>query len=409
MTRAPHRPRRPRRPRRTVRLRLTLWYSALFLVSGAALLAITYGLMAQALIGQTGAAAACRAPGTGCHAIPASQIQAAALQAQLHALLTRSGLALAIMTVLSVALGWFIAGRALGPLRAITSAAREISAASLGRRLALGGPDDELKELADTIDGLLARLEASFRGQRRFIANAAHELRTPLARQRVISQVALADPDATSASLRAAHERVLASGAEQNRLIDALLTLARGQAGLDTREPFDLAEVTARVLAARQAEARDRRLTVEAALGPAPATGSPGLAGQMAANLVDNALRHNVAGGRVEVATTTANGRAVLTVANTGPAIPADQVERLFQPFRRLAADRTGGGGLGLGLSIVQAIAEAHGAAIAARRRPGGGLSVEVAFTAGPVTATAAANARPAATATPPAKAATPG
>jgi len=391
------------RPRRTVRLRLTLWYSSLFLISGAALLAITYGLMAQALIGQTGPAAVCQAAGTGCHVIPAAQIQASALQAQLHALLTRSGLALAIMTVLSVALGWFIAGRALSPLRAITSAAREISAASLSQRLALGGPDDELKELADTIDGLLARLEASFSGQRRFIANAAHELRTPLARQRVISQVALADPGAASASLRAAHERVLACGAEQSRLIDGLLTLARGQAGLDTRERFDLAAATAPVLAAREAEAQERQLTVEAALGPAPVTGSPGLAGQMAANLVDNALRHNCAGGHVKVTTTTANGRAVLTVANTGTAIPADQVERLFQPFRRLAADRTGGDGLGLGLSIVQAIAEAHGAAVTARPRPGGGLSVEVAFAAAP------ANARPSATATPPAKAATAG
>jgi signal transduction histidine kinase len=373
------------RPRRTVRLRLSLWYSALFLASGAALLAITYGLLVQALIGQTGPAATCRGPGLGCHVIPASQMQAAALQANsgaLHALLTRSGVALAIMTVLSVALGWFIAGRALSPLRAITSAAREISAASLGQRLALDGPDDELKELADTIDALLARLEASFRGQRQFIANAAHELRTPLARQRVISQVALADPDATSASLRAAHERVLASGAEQKQLIDALLTLARGQAGLDTRERFDLAAVTAQVLSAREAEAEDRDLTVAAALGPAPVTGSPGLAGQMAANLVDNALRHNVAGGRVEVSTAAADGRALLSVANTGTAIPADEVERLFQPFRTLAADRTSGDGLGLGLSIVQAIAEAHGAAITARPQPGGGLRVEVAFAA---------------------------
>jgi signal transduction histidine kinase len=371
------------RPRRTVRLRLTLWYSALFLASGAALLAITYGLVIQALTGQTGPAAECQAPGIGCHVSSASERQAAALQAHsaaLHAVLTRSGLALAIMTVLSVALGWFIAGRALGPLRSITSAAREISAASLGQRLALDGPDDELKELADTIDGLLARLETSFSGQRQFIANAAHELRTPLARQRVISQVALADPDATSETLRAAHERVLASGAEQSRLIDGLLTLARGQAGLETREWFDLAAVTGQVLSARQAEARDRQLTLEAELGRAPVTGSPGLAGQMAANLVDNALRHNVAGGRVQVTTAAQNGRGVLSVANTGAAIPADQVERLFQPFRTLVADRTGGDGLGLGLSIVRAIAEAHGADITARPQPGGGLRVEVAF-----------------------------
>ena len=201
------------------------------------LLAVTYGLVVQAFTGNTaGNARSARHRGTGCHTIGAQQAQAIAVHdhaAVLSELVSRSAIALALMAVLSVALGWFIAGRALRPLRTITAAAREISAASLSERLALAGPRDELTELADTFDGLLARLEAAFNAQRQFIANASHELRTPLARQRVISQVALADPDASIESLRAAHERVLASGAQQQQLIDALLTLARGQAGLE--------------------------------------------------------------------------------------------------------------------------------------------------------------------------------
>jgi signal transduction histidine kinase len=375
------------RSRRTVRLRLTLWYGGLFLISGAALLGATYALVVQAFVSDSAHGMLCRRPATPasqCHVVTARQAQAMALQqhsAVLHELLTRSEITLAVMTAVSIALGWFIAGRVLRPLRTITAAAREISAASLGERLALGGPRDELRELGDTFDGLLARLEASFRAQRQFVANAAHELRTPLARQRVISQVALADPEPSVATLRAAHERVLAAGAQQQQLIDALLTLALGQGGLDAREPFDLAAVAGQVLAAREVEAADRNLTVHTALGSAPATGSPRLAERLAANLVDNALRHNVPGGRVEVSTGVRNCRAVLSVANTGPAVPAAALGRLFQPFQRLAADRTGRGeGLGLGLSIVSAIAETHDASIDARPRPQGGLLIEVTF-----------------------------
>ena len=381
------------RPRRTVRLRLTLWYGGLFLVSGAALLAVTYGLVVQAFVGNAAGNAICpertpaglpSVPPSGCHVVGPQQARAIALSehaAVLHELLSRSALALALTAVLSIALGWFVAGRVLRPLRTIAAAAREISAASLGERLALGGPHDELWELGDTFDGLLARLEASFRAQRQFIANASHELRTPLARQRVISQVALADPAATIETLAAAHERVLASGAEQELLIEALLTLARGQAGLDKPEPFDLAAVTRQVLAARQSEAEHRNLTMHAVLGPASAFGSPRLAERLAANLVDNALRHNVARGRVAVTTATRDSRAVLSVANTGPTVSATAMGRLFQPFQRLGTDRTNRGeGLGLGLSIVQAIADAHSASIVARPQPEGGLLVEVTF-----------------------------
>src|SRR5207245_1351098 len=201
--------------------------------------------------------------------VAAAQMRAMALHehgAVLHELFTRSAVALAVMAVLSVGLGWFIAGRVLRPLRAITAAARQTSAANLGKRLALSGADDELKELGDTFDALLTRLEASFTAQRQFIANAAHELRTPLARQRVISQVALADPGASAESLRAAHERVVASGAEKQQLIDALLALAEGQAGLDTTEPVDLAEVTSHVVAAHRADADRRDMTLHLTL-----------------------------------------------------------------------------------------------------------------------------------------------
>jgi signal transduction histidine kinase len=372
------------RARRTVRLRLTLWSGGLFLICGTVLLAVTYGLVVQAFIGNSASNAECRAPGSGCSTIGPQQARAMALQehaAVLHELLTRSEIALAVTGVLSVALGWFIAGRVLRPLRTITAAARGISAASLGERLALGGPRDELRELGDTFDGLLARLEASFTAQRQFIANASHELRTPLARQRVISQVALADPGATIETLRAAHERVLASGAQQEQLIEALLTLARGQAGLDKQEPLDLAALTRQVLAGRGSEAEHRNLTLHADLRPARAAGSPRLAERLAANLVDNALRHNVPGGRIDVTTSTRNSRAVLCVANTGTAIPAAAVDRLFQPFQRLGTDRTSRGeGTGLGLSIVQAIADAHSASITARPQPGGGMLVEVTF-----------------------------
>ena len=375
------------RPRNTVRLRLTLWYSGLFLVSGAVLLAITYGLVVQAFVGNTAGNALCpgpAAPRSECHIIGPQQARGMALQEYagvLHQLLGRSAVALALMAVLSIALGWFMAGRVLRPLRTITAAAREISADRLGDRLALSGPRDELRELGDTFDALLARLEASFRAQRQFVANASHELRTPLARQRVISQVALADPGATIETLRTAHERVLAAGVQQQQLIEALLTLARGQAGLDKPEPFDLAAVTRQVLIARQTDAKTRNVALHTALDPASAAGSPPLAEQLAANLVDNALRHNVPGGRVDISTGMRNSRAVLSVLNTGPAVPAAVLDRLFQPFQRLAADRTSRGeGLGLGLSIVQAIADAHSASITARPQPAGGLLVEVTF-----------------------------
>jgi signal transduction histidine kinase len=285
------------------------------------------------------------------------------------------------MTVVSIGLGWLVAGRVLGKLRTITTAARSISASSLDARLALAGPDDELKELGDTFDALLARLEGAFGAQRQFVANASHELRTPLARQRTLIEVALADPEPSVTGLQDVCKRVLATGEQQERLIEALLTLARSQRGLDRREPIDLAALAAEVALARQQEAELRGLRISTSLGPAPALGDGRLAERLVANLVDNAVRHNVACGLVEISTATWAGHAVLSVSNTGPVIPPDHLRRLFLPFQRGGADRTGGrDGLGLGLSIVAAIAEAHGAWLQAHALAGGGLIVRAGF-----------------------------
>jgi signal transduction histidine kinase len=403
-------------PRRTIRLRLTIIYASLFLASGAGLLAFTYVLVRQAdevlyaerpdgssvsIVGEEGTDGEPPANGVasrvdaqgrerGIELTPA-QIAAQQLRdrelaerqrkAELRVLLEKSGIALGLMAALSILLGWLAAGRVLRPLRTLNDRAREITASDLHKRLALVGPDDELTQLADTFDDLLGRLEASFAAQRQFVANASHELRTPLARSRAIAEVALGDPDATTGSLRRSHRRVLAAGEQQERLIEALLTLARSERGLAQRDPFDLARVVESVVAARRPEADLRGLDLHATLEPAMTTGDPGLAERLVANLVDNALSHNHEEGALEVATSMQDGGAVLSVVNTGPRIPPDQIERLLQPFQRLAVDRTDHGeGIGLGLSIVNAIVTAHGASLTVTALALGGLRIEVGF-----------------------------
>jgi signal transduction histidine kinase len=393
----------------SVRTRLTLVYGALFLVSGIALLGVNYLLVDRATANET--VTLVRPDGSSVSAIvgtspgsrpepagedgtsgaepagipdPATMRRLAEEQhaAHMQALLVQSGIALLIMTVASVVLGWIVAHRALRPLRIITATTRRITSHNLGERLALDGPADEVKELADTVDDLLARLDSAFQAQRRFVANASHELRTPLARQRTIAQVALDDPDATADELRAAHERVLASGAQQERLIDTLLTLARGQNGGAGQEEFDLAAVARDAVAASADDARDAGVSVEPGLGGAAVRGDAKLVERMVVNLLDNAIRHNRRGGTVRVVTETRDGHPVLAVENTGPEIPPGEVDRLFEPFHRLDAGRTGAGreGHGLGLSIVRAVADAHGAAVEAVAPPAGGLAIEVRF-----------------------------
>ncbi len=311
----------------------------------------------------------------------AGSIQAAQRATDSHQLLVNSAIALGIVAVLALVAGWLVAGRMLRPISTITGTARRISSTSLHERLALDGPQDELKELGDTLDGLLARLEGSFDAQRHFVANASHELRTPLTAERNLLQVALDDPDTSNAQWRSTAEEVLASNDEQAQLIDALLTLASSEGGLNERQAVDLAPMVEDTLAGLQSEIRRLEIHVDEATEPAPLDGDSLLVERLVVNLLTNAVHHNVVGGVIEITTGATADGAFLSVANTGPVIPSAQVERLFQPFQRLDQRRAVyQDGHGLGLSIVRAIASAHGASIAADPLPDGGLSVRVSF-----------------------------
>jgi signal transduction histidine kinase len=311
----------------------------------------------------------------------AGSVEAAQRAADSHQLLVNSGIALSIVAALALLAAWLVAGRMLRPIRTITRTARRISSASLHERLALDGPEDELKELGDTLDGLFARLEAAFDAQRHFVANASHELRTPLTAERTLLQVALDDPGTTIADWRATAREVLASTDEQARLIEALLTLASSEGGLNGFEPVDLAAAVSAAHHDLRPEIDRLGIQVHQVTTPAPLEGDSLLVERLVANLVGNAVHHNVAGGSVQVLTEMTEGWAVLSVANTGPRIPPGEVDRLFQPFQRLDRRRSNyKDGHGLGLSIVRAIATAHGATITAQPEPDGGLFVTVAF-----------------------------
>jgi signal transduction histidine kinase len=401
-------------PRPTVRLRLTLLYGSLFLVAGALLLGITYGLASEhqsdtanvevlmhAAAGKGNVATSVVPPGavffgrtSGSGTVPlpgggasptAQQIKRIAgvqtrvdRKSQLSSLLLESAIALAIMSLVSILLGWLVAGRVLGPVRTMNTRMRLISEHNLHERLALGGRDDELKELGETFDDLLGRLELAFESQRRFVANASHELRTPVTVERTLVEVALADPDATVESLRETCNRVLVAGQQQERTIEALLTLARGQRGLQIREPIDLAVLGAEALGS--VEHCD--LLRKGQFAPASVSGDPGLVERLVANLLDNAAHYNVPGGWIRVSTSVGpDGRALLSVANSGPVVALEEAEQLREPFRRGNGERTGHGeGVGLGLSIVDAIATAHGADVTLVAQPAGGLAVTVVF-----------------------------
>jgi signal transduction histidine kinase len=388
-------PRWLRLPPRTARLRLTVLYgAAVFLACGAVVVVVTYvvyllldvpakypalhAVVRRHLSGRRSNVTIATTPK------PTATIRVAGLgQLALdkQGLLVASGIALVVIALAAVAIGWFIAGRVLRPLRTITAAARRISASSLHERLAMHGPDDELKELADTLDGLFARLEASFDAHRRFAASASHELRTPLTRERTLLQVTLADPTATTATWQAVSRDLLASNAGQERLIEALLTLASSEAGVGAPEGLDLAVITSEALAAARPAISRLGLNIHADLQPATLEGDPLLIQQLVANLIGNAARHNVPGGDIQVGTGTSGGSAVLSVANSGQVIPAAEVDRLFQPFQRLGPrPARGDDGHGLGLSIVRAIATAHAATTIAHPRPGGGLTISVTF-----------------------------
>jgi len=283
--------------------------------------------------------------------------------------------AIAVIAVLAFTVCWWLTGRLLRPLHRITAAAQRLSLSTLHERIALTGPDDELRRLADTFDAMLDRLERAVDGQRRFIANVSHELRTPLAVQRTAIEVGLAHP--TPERLERIRTELLRNTLRSERLIEGLLLLAKGERGLDARAPVDLSAVVNEAVEESRSRADAAGVTLRLqAVRPVAVLGDEVLLSQLVTNLVENAIRYNVPGGNVVIELSEDTG---LVVGNTGPHVPEDRADELFEPFRRLDADRTGSGeGAGLGLSIVGAIARAHGGTVTLRPNPDGGLTVRV-------------------------------
>lgn len=416
-----------RLPRRTVRLRLTALYGALFLVSGAVLLAITYGLavgrpviqqfhivgggggVLKAVAGRAGgviracvAGTLCTtksraftvpAPGPSAPPSPLSPTPASPgsvlfsnpivtslpTPTEAHHLLVVSVIALGIMALIAIGLGWLMAGRVLRPLRTMTATTRQISEVNLNERLAVEGPDDELKDLGDTINGLLGRLETAFEAQRRFVANASHELRTPLAMMRTSVDVARGKPQAPP------EVEVLAGKLEEglnqaDRLLEGLLLLARAQRGaLGEVTAVALQDLVFAALVAEQDEIDRRHLAVLDGTVAGEVMGNETLLARLVANVVSNAVRHNVDHGMVIITNSARDGTASLVVDSSGPVLDEAAVRELAQPFHRLGPDRVAdNNGAGLGLSIVRAIAGAHGGALRLQARPEGGLRVVI-------------------------------
>ncbi|MGW0905420.1 sensor histidine kinase [Streptomyces sp. NPDC002853] len=378
--------------RPTIRIRLTLLYGGMFLIAGILLLSIIYLLAAQALnvgsdlpfkivSGQV-ASDSCNFPSSPSAGELNNAMNACVNEQRQHALdnlLSRSLLALLGLAVIAFAFGYAMAGRVLSPLGRITRTARRVAGTDLSRRIELDGPDDELKELSDTFDEMLDRLERAFTAQQRFVGNASHELRTPLAINRTLLEVHLSDPGAP-AELQQLGKTLLATNERSEQLVEGLLLLARSDNQIVERKPVDLAEVADRAVDQVLAEADAKGVEIRGERGPAVVQGNGVLLERIALNLVQNAVRYNVPDeGWVEVTTEAQHGQAVLVVSNTGPVVPAYEIDNLFEPFRRLRTERTGSDkGVGLGLSIARSVARAHGGRIIAEPREGGGLVMRV-------------------------------
>ncbi|MDK0522754.1 ATP-binding protein [Streptomyces sp. ML-6] len=378
--------------RPTIRIRLTLLYGGMFLIAGILLLSIIYMLAAQALhvgselpfriVNGQVTSEVCNLPEKASpetfNAAMNSCVNHQRQQA-LDTLLNRSLLALVGLSVIAFAFGYAMAGRVLSPLGRITRTARQVAGTDLSRRIELDGPDDELKELADTFDEMLDRLERAFTAQQRFVGNASHELRTPLAINRTLLEVHLSDPQAPP-ELKQLGKTLLATNERSEQLVEGLLLLARSDNQIVERKPVDLAEVASRAIDQTRGEAEERRVEIRGERAPAVVQGNGVLLERIALNLVQNAVRYNVPeDGWVEVTTELRNGQALLTVSNTGPVVPAYEIDNLFEPFRRLRTERTGSDkGVGLGLSIARSVARAHGGRIIAEPREGGGLVMRV-------------------------------
>ncbi len=371
---------RARPARLSIRTRLSLLYGGALFAAGALQLAAMYAIVRYSLFQPIPP----NPPGM--QTLPQRQIPPGAMEIIddfrnniLRDLLTQSAIALIIIGVIASVLGWLLAGRALAPIHQIANTAARVSSGALNERIALQGPRDEVRELADTFDAMLDRLEHAFDAQQRFVANASHELRTPLAIERTILEVALADPGA-SPDLTTIGNQILDVHARSERVIDGLLTLARGEQA-HAQEPVDLAEIAASAVAVCDREAQAQNITISTELAAAPVTGDPDLLDRLVLNLVQNAIRYNTPDGWLTITTCTdhhtgAPTNAKLGIENPGPVIAAADIDALFQPFRR-GQDRTGNG-TGLGLSISRTITNAHNGQIEAFARPQGGLRIEV-------------------------------
>ncbi len=349
------------RPRIALRTRLVAIFVAVFAVSTAAVLLVSYVLISDQV---------------------RSTVPRSLADPILSQLAWKYVLALLGTVLIASGLGWLAARRLLSPIADVTAAARRASEDRLNERIALEGPDDELRELADTFDAMLDRFQESIEAQRRFIANASHELRSPLTAIRTEADVTLADPDATIAELRKMGERVIEGADELDELLAALMLLARSQRGLLTRAQVDLSEVAALAVNDLQRAADAAGVTVALEAAPVTVVGDPALLRRLVANLVDNAIRYNRPGGTVEAVVETGprGDEAIVRVTNTGLRVPTDDVDRLLQPFERLGRH---GSGSGLGLSIVQAVAEAHAGSVGLSARDAGGLVVSVRLPSG--------------------------
>jgi signal transduction histidine kinase len=388
--------------RRSVRARIALACAGLFLVTGGGFVAATYTLVDHSL---SSAAPTTQAkvppPGlpdcksaqhsgtlTGAQAAECQKLLAAAAQLgatnqrayDLRQLLLWSLVGLGVATVVAGMLGWVIGRRILLPLHKVTGAARRASQEQLDERIHLEGPQDELKELADTFDDMLNRLDLAFASQRRFVANASHELRTPLTSMRTLIDVAMAKPTRTTEQLETLVGRVREALDQSEAIIDGLLTLARSDRGLAIREPLDLEAAAQDAIDQTTTAATAANITIEADLSAAPTIGDRVLVERLATNLVDNAVRYNVSGGTIQVDTHIDHGQPYLSVTNTGPLIPASKVASLFEPFTRLDERVTNGQGVGLGLSIVASVVTAHNGYLEADALPTGGLKITVRF-----------------------------
>lgn len=374
------RPERLVRPRRGPGLRARLTLVATGLSAAVSALLLWLGWL---LVGGVVAAVPDLPPGSTVkiNGVPvaARQLGEALQEAARQRVLQAGSVAFLLAVAATVLLAWVITGQMLRPLHDVTATARRLSAESLDERLRLPGPRDEVAELADTFDAMLDRLQAAFLSQRRFVANASHELRTPLAVVRTEVDVTLADPAADAAELRRMAEVIRNATLRAQQLVDGLLVLARTEGGaLRTRELADLAGLAEAALRIASPELRSRGMHVRGRMTPALTVGDPALLERVVGNLVENAVRHNVAGGWVEVGTGVAGAQATLRVASSGDVIAPEAVAALFEPFHRGGVARTAHDGAGLGLSIVRAVVAAHGGTATAEPVPGGGLAVTV-------------------------------